>query len=127
MHIQYTHIALYPKSYCYYCGYCCYCYCYYYVQYMILSQLIADVFMALQGLWQQRQGFLTAAAKREQRHLSEAEAEVLRHVAKLVPEAEVPHGSPVDPQWIRRKHGSYWILARRKCCRYLLGQRHRSP
>ena len=42
-----------------------------------------------QGLWQQRQGFLTAAAKREQRHLAEAEAEVLRHVAKLVPEAEV--------------------------------------
>ena len=90
MHIQYTHIALYHKS---YCCYCCYYYCYYYVRYMILSQLIADVFMALQGLWQQRQGFLTAAAKREQRHLSEAEAEVLRHVAKLVPEAEVRHGS----------------------------------
>eukprot|EP00435_Cladocopium_sp_Y103_P021189 s4138_g5.t1 len=32
--------------------------------------------------------FLTAAAKQEQRHLAEAEAEVLRHVAKLVPEAE---------------------------------------
>jgi hypothetical protein len=27
-----------------------------------------------------------------QRHLAEAEAEVLRHVAKLVPEAEVPDG-----------------------------------
>lgn len=42
------------------------------------------------GLWEQRQGFLTAAAKREQQHLAEAEAEVLRHVAKLVPEAEAP-------------------------------------
>ena len=45
------------------------------------------------GLWEQRQGFLTAAAKREQQHLAEAEAEVLRHVAKLVPEAEAPTNS----------------------------------
>ena len=45
------------------------------------------------GLWEQRQGFLTAAAKREQQHLAEAEAEVLRHVAKLVPEAEAPKNS----------------------------------
>eukprot|EP00434_Breviolum_minutum_P019928 symbB.v1.2.017583.t1/scaffold1330.1/size125110/1 len=43
---------------------------------------------AKKRLWEQRQGFLTAAAKREQQHLAEAEAEVLRHVAKLVPEAE---------------------------------------
>ena len=47
------------------------------------------------GLWEQRQGFLTAAAKREQQHL--AEAEVLRHVAKLVPEAEAPKILPAKP------------------------------
>jgi len=49
------------------------------------------------GLWEQRQGFLTAAAKREQQHLAEAEAEVLRHVAKLVPEAEAPKILPAKP------------------------------
>ena len=69
----------------------------------------------LQGLWQQRQGFLTAAAKREQRHLAEAEAEVLRHVAKLVPEAEVPDGRhrevfKIDLSSMREK----WMLALRK-------------
>ena len=78
--------------------------------------IIGDVFMAhLQGLWQQRQGFLTAAAKREQRHLAEAEAEVLRHVAKLVPEAEVPDGRhrevfKIDLSSMREK----WMLALRK-------------
>eukprot|EP00438_Fugacium_kawagutii_P012752 Skav203757 [mRNA] locus=scaffold68:660291:662012:+ [translate_table: standard] len=43
---------------------------------------------AKRRLWQKRHGFLTAAAKGEQRRLAEVEAEVLRHVAKLVPEAE---------------------------------------
>lgn len=80
----------------------------------VIWSIFVHFFRSQQGLWEQRQGFLTAAAKREQQHLAEAEAEVLRHVAKLVPEAEAPtilpaKSRPLGMCWDHWKMRNSWV------------------